>query len=152
MLETPQLADFRQVPSPPPATDERLNCRVLLVEDGKDNQLLVSRMLTKLGAEVAIADNGQIAVDVALRALAADEPFDVILMDMQMPVMDGVTATRTLRDKGYNRPIIALTAGANASDRDQCLRAGCDEFATKPLNRPKLIAIIRETLERSPAL
>ncbi len=83
------------------AVPERLDCRVLLVEDGPDNQRLISYLLKKAGAEVLIATNGAEGVKAAEQAVTDGRPFDVILMDMQMPVMDGYTATRTLRDHGY---------------------------------------------------
>ena len=116
--------------------------RILLVEDGPDNQRLVSFLLEKQGATVDLAENGAIGRDMALRALEDDTPYDVILMDMQMPVMDGYAATRALRSHGYARPIIALTAHAMAEDRQRCLEAGCDEYSTKPIDRERLIGLL----------
>jgi len=120
-----------------------IRTRILYVEDAPDNQRLLSLMLEKAGAHVAVADNGSVGISEALRAHARGEPYDLILMDMQMPVMDGYEATRLLRNAAYEGPIIALTAHAMSGDRERCLRAGCDEYATKPINRRQLIELIR---------
>lgn len=118
-----------------PQTDLRLDSRVLLAEDAPDNRLLVSRILERYGASVITAEDGRQAVDQALAAHAAGTPFDVILMDMQMPILDGCGATRELRKAGYTRPIIALTANILQSDLQDCLDAGCDAHPPKPINR-----------------
>jgi CheY-like chemotaxis protein/HPt (histidine-containing phosphotransfer) domain-containing protein len=87
-------------------------------------------------------DNGQLAVDEALAALAAGTPYDVILMDMQMPVLDGYSATSKLRMAGYRAPIVALTAHAMAGDRERCESAGCDDYLSKPVDRARLTATV----------
>jgi signal transduction histidine kinase/DNA-binding NarL/FixJ family response regulator len=119
----------------------RLSGRILLAEDGRDNQRLITLYLTRAGATVEIAEDGAEAVAKATAALAAGEPHDLILMDMQMPSMDGYTATGKLRQSGFSGPIVALTAHAMTGDRERCIDAGCSEYAIKPIDRLKLIAI-----------
>ncbi len=119
-----------------------LDCHILLAEDGPDNQRLISFVLKKAGARVTIAKNGQVALDKALAAGAAGEPFEIILMDMQMPVMDGYTATGKLRKADYSGTIIALTADAMAEDGEKCRLAGCDDYLTKPINGELFLSTI----------
>ncbi len=117
-----------------------LQGRVLLAEDGPDNQRLISLVLRKAGATVDLAENGQTAYDKALAALAAGQPFDLILMDMQMPVMDGYTAVMRLRKADYVGPILALTAHAMIGAEKECLAAGCNGYLTKPIERKRFVA------------
>ena len=133
-------------PQSSPAT-VRLHGRVLLAEDGVDNQTLISAILRLAGAEVDVAANGRLAVAGALSARAAGTPYNAILMDMQMPEMDGYEATRQLRQSGYCGPIIALTAHAMAEDRAKCLAAGADEYATKPVDRPGLLLTLARLMD-----
>ncbi len=120
--------------------------KALLAEDGVDNQRLISTLLKRAGAEVDIAENGLVAYEKATDAVAKDDPYHVIFMDMQMPVLDGYSAVARLRKDGYAGPIIALTAHAMSSDRQKCLDAGCDDYATKPIQIKKLIAIALQHL------
>ncbi|MCB9854708.1 MAG: response regulator [Phycisphaerales bacterium] len=121
-------------------------CRILLAEDGVDNQRLIARFLQQAGADVQIVGNGMLAVDAAMDAMNEGSAFDVVLMDMQMPVLSGYDATRKLRESGYAHPIIALTANAMVGDRQKCLDAGCNDFVSKPINRTMLLERIRSSI------
>ena len=112
---------------------QRIQGTVLLAEDNPDNQRLVSLYLRRAGATVQVVSNGEEAVE---QALSGD--FDLVLMDMQMPIMDGLSATTLLRQTGFGRPIVALTANASLEDRARCLAAGCVAFLTKPVDWKQL--------------
>jgi PAS domain S-box-containing protein len=130
---------------PAPQRHPRLRGTVLLVEDGIDNQRLIAFVLRRAGAEVVIVNDGQEALDAVQNA---PTQFNLVLMDMQMPRVDGPTATRLLRERGFSRPIIALTANAMAQDRAKCLDAGSDAFISKPVNVPSLIAQCAHWLDK----
>lgn len=117
-------------------------CRVLLAEDGPDNQRMIAHILRKAGAEVTVVENGQLAAESAMEANHSGRRFHVILMDMQMPVLDGYRAATRLRSKGYPGPIIALTAHAMAGDREKCIESGCNDYTTKPINRVEMLGLI----------
>jgi CheY-like chemotaxis protein len=125
-----------------------LEGHVLLVEDNKILQKLCRSLLIKKGMMVDTVDNGQEAYDAAMAAWEKRSPYDLILMDMQMPVCDGYTAARMLREVGYKHPIIALTAHAMTGDRDKCIAAGCDDYATKPIDLPTLLRVIKKQFNR----
>lgn len=114
--------------------------RVLVADDGSTNRKLIRVILARAGAEVKTAENGQLAVQ-----MVDEEDFDVILMDMQMPVMDGYTATRRLRENGYTQPIIALTANAMKGDRQKCMQAGCSGYLSKPIDLGELTRTLAST-------
>lgn len=124
-----------------------LDCRVLLVEDGPDNQRIVMALMKKFGATVTLAENGSEAINAIAEAESTANEFDIVLMDMQMPVLDGYDATKRLRARGYDKPIIALTAHAMSDDRQKCLDAGCDDYDTKPINRKRLYERIASNLK-----
>ena len=121
--------------------------KLLLVEDGSINRKLIVAILSQAGLEVATAENGQLGVERAL-----NEHFDLILMDMQMPVMDGYTATTRLREAGVSIPIIALTAHAMKGDKEKCLAAGCSGYVTKPINMDVLFDAVADALQKTPAV
>jgi CheY-like chemotaxis protein len=112
---------------------------VLVVDDGATNRKLIHLLLERRGAQVLTAENGEIAV-----RMASEHEFDVILMDMQMPVMDGYTATAELRSRGFTRPIVALTAHAMKGDREKCEQAGCSDYLSKPIDGDTLIAKVAQ--------
>jgi signal transduction histidine kinase/CheY-like chemotaxis protein len=120
--------------------------RVLIVDDSSDNQRLIRHYLTKKQIECSFADNGKEAMEKAL-----SEPFDAILMDMQMPVMDGYTATQNLRRQNYKVPIIALTAHAMVEDRQRCIDVGCNDYLTKPVEAVKLYQTLEDHIAPEPA-
>jgi signal transduction histidine kinase/ActR/RegA family two-component response regulator len=146
VVAPPQTAVEGAAQAPAAAGEAPLVGRVLLVEDSPDSQRLLSTLLRRMGLEVEVAANGRIGCERALAALEADEPFDVILMDMQMPELDGYAATQRLREAGYGAPIIALTAHSVHEERARCLAAGCDDYATKPIPREELRRVVSRHL------
>ncbi len=122
-------------------TDE-LDCLALVVDDRRDIRYLAQHFLEQAGARVRTAQNGREAVEAVLAAREAGEPFDVIVLDMQMPVLDGYGAASKLRAQGVQTPIIALTAAAMQGDREKCLTAGCDDYTSKPIHGPHLVKLV----------
>ncbi len=120
----------------------RLDCRLLLAEDSGDNQRLIASLLQNAGAAVTVAENGAIAVRQIIDAWESGRPYHVVLMDVQMPVLDGLSATRRLRDRCYDLPILALTANAMTGDRETCLQSGCDDYMSKPIDRQRLLTLV----------
>ena len=128
--------------TPQKLTAAGLQLRILLAEDNIVNQNLVKIMLGKAGHRVELANNGLEAVE---KLTQTDDPFDLIFMDIQMPVMDGLEATRIIRSRGYEDiPIIALTASAMEEDRLSCLKVGMDDYLAKPMRTE----IVKEVIEK----
>jgi len=123
-----------------------LRGRVLLAEDGQDIQRLVGHVLRNVGLDVDFAGNGRVAVEKALKTRRGRETYDLILMDIQMPEMNGYQATQRLREEGWENPIVALTAHAMTGDREKCLEAGCNDHVSKPIDCEELLATIARYL------
>ena len=107
--------------------------------------------MRKAGAEVTLAEDGLRACELATAAAASGTPFDVILMDMQMPKLDGYGATARLRASGYRGSIVALTAHSTKGDRGRCLAVGCDGFVSKPIDRRTLLETVQRHAARAVA-
>ncbi|MEX1023877.1 MAG: response regulator [Planctomycetota bacterium] len=135
-----RLEPTSQAPAARPELS-RLDGRILVVEDVMLNRVLLSKILRKAGAVVVCAEDGLQGVEAVRASSDEGRAFDLVLMDMQMPVMDGYEATRTLRAEGETMPIVALTAHAMKGDRERCLEAGCDDYATKPIDRNGLVQL-----------
>lgn len=135
------------IPSASPTNDLDVDAlagrKILLVDDVTTTQKLFRHFLEAAGAHVETADNGRAGVDVALAAEASGEPFDTILLDIQMPEMDGYAAAKELRKRGFAKPIIAVTANSASGDREKCLEAGCSDYTSKPIARKSLIELCR---------
>ncbi len=140
--EQPPSARARDA-APPVAS----RARILVAEDGEDNRMLLETLLGKWGYEVALVADGRAAVAAALAAARDGRTFDVVIMDMQMPILDGYAAAAELRAQGYRGAIVALTAHAMVGEREKCLASGCDGYLSKPLERKAL----RAALERHAA-
>jgi CheY-like chemotaxis protein len=126
-LQTPPAS--RETASPVP----RLHARILLAEDHDANRQVITLRLNSIGAEVVPARNGKEALEQVRDAAEQGRPFDAVIMDMEMPVLDGYEAVRQLRAGGFTSPILAVTAYAMSKDREECLRLGCDEHISKPI-------------------
>jgi len=126
--------------------DMKHSVNILLAEDNPVNQKLAKLMLTRAGYKVDVANDGKDAIE---QYTTAPERFDVILMDIEMPEMDGFEATRVIRQKGFATvPIIAMTAHAMKGDREKCLEAGMNDYITKPIKRELVFEILEKYLFR----
>lgn len=129
--------------------EHRLVCHVLVVDDRRDVRFLSKHLLTNAGATVEEAEDGLQAVDRIKTDNRSTGTIDIVLLDMQMPNLDGYRTARRLRELGFTKPIVALTADAMQSDRDRCLKAGCNDFLSKPIDAEKLIRMVSRLTKSS---
>ena len=123
---------------------------VLVTDDLPDIRMLLGHLITSFGGRVTYASDGQEAIDLVQRKAADGDSFDLLIMDSQMPVLDGLSATRLLRDQGYKKPILALTAASLRGERERCLAAGCDDYLSKPIDAATLLTRIQKLLQQNP--
>jgi two-component system sensor histidine kinase/response regulator len=117
--------------------------KVLFVDDRRDARFVVHHILKDAGAAVTLSENGLQAVEL-MNGSASECPFHVVVMDVNMPVLDGLSATRQIRSQGHRLPILALTAGAMKEDQEECLRAGCNGYMRKPIDGIRLVETIHQ--------
>ena len=150
----PQLeGKTKQETDPQPENQDTIvDAKILLAEDGPDNARLFAFVLKKAGAVVTVVEHGALAIEEAVSARDQGTPYELIISDMQMPIMDGYTAVRKLREMGFKTPILALTAHALSGEREKCLSAGCDEYLNKPVDKKSLIGVASRLLESNMAI
>jgi CheY-like chemotaxis protein len=148
-LPPPSLADSTEIAAETPARTANLSAqpslssrRILVAEDSPDNQRLIQMILVKAGAEVTMVADGRAGLEEALTAWRRGQPFDTILTDIQMPVVDGYGFVEQMRGHGYRGPMIALTANAMVGEREKCLTVGCDDYLSKPIDRVQLLSLL----------
>jgi len=145
MLDLHSLQSYESLPPPKSLPLGRLKgMKILVVDDSPDNRILLATFLRKESADVLMAENGRAGMEIALTKMP-----DIVLMDIQMPVMDGHEAIIKLRREGFSRPIIAITAHAMREERDRCFTSGCNDYLTKPINMKQLIDLLSRYLLNS---
>jgi signal transduction histidine kinase/ActR/RegA family two-component response regulator len=138
-----QAEEVQKEPHPKPMTvNTGETKKILLAEDNPVNQQLMNVLLKKMGYDVTLVDNGKLAIEALEKG-----SFDIVLMDIQMPEMNGLEATRAIRQKGYKIPVVAITANALKGDREQCLEAGCDDYLPKPVDKYDLEDMIQKYIQ-----
>ena len=143
-------AAFNQVRSNaelPAVASQKISGRIMIVDDRREVRFIAQHLLEDAGAEVMTAEDGQKCIEAVCEANESGDKIDLIVMDMQMPVLDGYGATQKLREMNYHNPIIALTAHAMEGDREACLEAGCTDYVTKPLDKATFLNVISAYLK-----
>jgi hypothetical protein len=137
--------------SPEPRVNAQpLTCKVLVVDDRRDIRFLSKMLLTKAGATIDECEDGMLAVEHITDCMTRNQCPDLILLDMQMPNLDGYQTARKLRELGYTGPIIALTADAMQGDMNECLNAGCNDYLSKPIVAKRLVDLVAELTRSEP--
>ncbi|WP_197454706.1 PAS domain S-box protein [Stieleria varia] len=136
------VADTPEPHSTTSSSAVHLSCHVLVVDDRRDIRFLSKRFLTSAGATVDEAEDGEVAIAKVTHAIEQGRPYDLILLDMQMPRLDGYTTAKALRQLGFAEPIIALTADAMQGDMKRCLESGCDDYLSKPIDKTQLLNLV----------
>ena len=147
LIEPP--LDAVEEDSPLPGFDRQLKCHVLVVDDRRDVRFLAKHLLTKAGADVTEAEDGRKAVAAIRQMMDGGPAFDLVLLDMQMPRLDGYQTAARLRKMGFRTPIIALTADAMHGDMDRCLSSGCDAYLSKPIDAELLLNMVADYIGRT---
>ncbi len=150
-ISTDEWIEHLEPPVSSPSQDrfDSIDGTVLVVDDRRDIRFLVQNFLEKAGATVVLATNGKEAIDYLQSSSPIGDSVVAVVMDMQMPVLDGYTAAKELRELGFEKPIIALTANAMKEDREKCLLCGCNDYATKPLDGASLVHLVARNLKAS---
>jgi CheY-like chemotaxis protein len=151
MIQSPLRASIAQEGPLAEVQEPRLRGRVLLAEDVRDIQILLREIRRKMMLTMDVAEDGRAACDLAEKSKAEGKPYDLILMDIQMPRMDGYEAVRWLRGHGWQGPIVAVTAHAMSGDREKCLQAGCDDYLAKPVGATRLRKVLARYLGQTAA-
>jgi hypothetical protein len=134
---------------PAPAALPFRDCHILVVDDRKESCYLISRYIEDAGGRTTTVSNGEAAIKAVDQAEKSD-PFHAVILDIQMPGIDGYETTRRLRAKEFRTPIIAITAGAMLHDREKCLQAGCDDYLSKPVDRRVLVKLLAQYTQNQP--
>ena len=151
MLQSPHAPSTAEEQPSSMEHEVPLHGRVLLAEDVPDIYVVLRQILQRMNLEVEIAEDGRLACEMAEKSQAEGRPYDLILMDIQMPKMNGYEATRWLRQHGWQGPIVALTAHALVGDREKCLAAGCDDYIAKPITATGLRDVLARYLGQAAA-
>ncbi|MEE2732223.1 MAG: response regulator [Pseudomonadota bacterium] len=156
MVELPEAVDWRSFDlqavqsATQPQQLPSLQARVLIADDVEDLRVMLGQILSTMSIDTAFAENGEQAVAQVLAAEQEGAAFDLVLMDVQMPKLNGLEATAQLRQEGFDSPIIALTAATMEGERDRCLQAGCSDYLSKPVDESALVKCIRRQLQTRP--